>query len=210
MLDVFEEIRARVPLVDVFALYGLRPNRAGYVSCPIHAEKTPSLKLYPASWRCYGCNTGGDGVKLVELLDNLTPIQAARKLSESFNLDLFPDKPLTAADRRKIEATTRQRKQDTARLDDFDEWERWACRTVTDWIHQLEAWKRDLAPKTPEDEWDARFCEALKWLDYWDYIFDEIFIEGDFLTVAEFYKTHESEVRKIAARLDENRKTEST
>lgn len=38
------------------ALAGLKATRAGKVSCPFHADQTPSLQLYQdGSWYCFGC-----------------------------------------------------------------------------------------------------------------------------------------------------------
>jgi len=61
-----DELAARDPLhrippaVYVPRLTGRPINRAGYVHCPVHgADSTPSLKVYPGGWKCYGCDRGG-------------------------------------------------------------------------------------------------------------------------------------------------------
>jgi hypothetical protein len=64
----------QVPPPDYFrVLTGLVPNREGFVSCPIHREELPSLKVYPTAdrgWFCYGesCRRGGDVISLAAYL----------------------------------------------------------------------------------------------------------------------------------------------
>ena len=54
-MDIFEEVKRRVPVTEAARRYGLMPNRAGFVRCPFHGEKTPSLKLWEDHWHCFGC-----------------------------------------------------------------------------------------------------------------------------------------------------------
>ena len=119
-IDVFAEVRDRVNLADAFAHYGLYPNRSGFVRCPLHGEKTPSLRVFPDGWKCFGCGVGGDAVKFVSLMDGIKPIDAARKLDAVYGLNLFPDKPLTDSERRRIKAAAEQRKRDELLVADFE------------------------------------------------------------------------------------------
>ena len=61
MIDA-AEIKRVIDMEDVLAWYGLTPNRAGFVSCPFHPDKSPSLKIYKGSggWHCFGCGAGSD------------------------------------------------------------------------------------------------------------------------------------------------------
>jgi DNA primase len=82
--------RAGVPIKE-------RGGRA-WACCPFHEERTPSLRLYEEAergWYCFGCHLGGDAVKLVELLYNLSPGDAARRLAEDFGIqvDEHPSEP---------------------------------------------------------------------------------------------------------------------
>lgn len=47
MNELADIICRTVTMRDVCAKYGYEPNRAGYINCPVHNEKTPSLKVYP-------------------------------------------------------------------------------------------------------------------------------------------------------------------
>ena len=60
----------------------LSPSRAGFVLCPFHNEKTPSLKIYKEQnkWWCFGCQQGGDVINFVIKKDNLSFAEAVRFL----------------------------------------------------------------------------------------------------------------------------------
>ena len=59
---------------------GVETNRAGYALCPFHREKTPSLKVYPDSFYCFGCGKGGDAVTFVRELRGVGFREALRLL----------------------------------------------------------------------------------------------------------------------------------
>lgn len=212
MTSVFETIKETAPIVEVAQHYGLSVNRAGFTLCPLHGEKSPSLKLYPNTntFHCFGCGAGTSVIDLTAALQGVPPIQAAKHLDAMYSLRLFNDKPLTAQERRKIAEDARRRERDKSRLKTFEAWEMYACRTVAEYLRILDEWKRYLAPKTPEDDINPLFVEACHKLDYYDYLYTEIFINGDFAAKAEFYKTHSGEVDTIAKRLDTIRKNRTT
>lgn len=55
-----EEIKRTVKMAEVVSRYGFNPNRAGFICCPFHKEKTPSCKIYDDSYYCFGCGEHGD------------------------------------------------------------------------------------------------------------------------------------------------------
>lgn len=52
------------------------------IKCPFHNEKTGSFHVYPEGFKCFGCGVGGDGIKFVMLLENLTFIEAVKRMNE--------------------------------------------------------------------------------------------------------------------------------
>jgi hypothetical protein len=56
-----DELLLAIPAaIYVRELAGLEPGRDGKVSCPFHADDTPSLQLYgDGTFYCYGCGAGG-------------------------------------------------------------------------------------------------------------------------------------------------------
>lgn len=97
---MFDETRRLVSACDIAELNGLHPNRSGYICCPLHREKTPSLKLYDdGSWHCFGCGKGGGSIDLEMELYDLKPLDAVRRLNDDFRLGLPLDKPPDKAER---------------------------------------------------------------------------------------------------------------
>lgn len=56
------------PTIDwVVTRYQLRPNRGGFIPCPIHEEREPSCHLDRRKdfWYCFGCGANGDSLGLI-------------------------------------------------------------------------------------------------------------------------------------------------
>ena len=92
---VFVAVKDKCLTEDVAREYGYTPNRAGFICCPFHKEKTASLKLYRERWHCFGCGEGGDAIDFVAKLFSLSPLDACRKLNRDFRLGLEFDRPPT-------------------------------------------------------------------------------------------------------------------
>lgn len=89
--DVAAEIRQRVSALQAAEVYGLHPDRGGFVHCPFHAgDNHGSLKLYPEDrgWHCFGCGAGGDVIDLVRRLFDLSFQQAVVRLDTDFSLGI--------------------------------------------------------------------------------------------------------------------------
>ena len=120
-----------------------------------HADRTPSMKLNEDYFYCFGCGATGDVIDLVAKLFNLSSYDAAKKLAYDFGID--PDKPPAAAALRKPKYPLAKAFQN----------ETLHCqRILCDYLHLLEHWKVQYAPKTPEDTLDDHFVEACQMLDY--------------------------------------------
>lgn len=66
-----KEIKSKLRIRELFERDGHKIKRMGthlFCLCPFHEEKTPSCCIYESSnsYRCYGCNTGGDIIKYWE------------------------------------------------------------------------------------------------------------------------------------------------
>lgn len=80
-MDISDIIKLRIPLV--------RYGQAYKAICPFHNDKkigsfvvTPSKGIF----KCFSCDTGGDGIKFISLFDNISYVEAAVKLGLHFNL----------------------------------------------------------------------------------------------------------------------------
>lgn len=114
MID-FLSVKHALPSPAVARAYVGEPNRAGFIRCPFHADRTPSMKIYADGFHCFGCGAHGDVIDLVGRLFGLSAMDAAKKLNDDFSLGLQLDRPSDKAEQRQ-----RQREQEAKRL--FEEW----------------------------------------------------------------------------------------
>lgn len=80
-----DEVLARTDLVATIEQY-VTLKRAGSSLkglCPFHNEKTPSFQVTPdrGLWKCFGCGEGGDVIKFVEKIENLSFPEALERLA---------------------------------------------------------------------------------------------------------------------------------
>jgi DNA primase len=86
-------VREQSPIADVVGDY-LQLRNAGGGSlkglCPFHDEKTPSFNVTPARglWYCFSCADGGDVIKFVEKVDNLSFPEAVERLAARAGIEL--------------------------------------------------------------------------------------------------------------------------
>ena len=90
--DAAITIKEQVSAQELAALYGYQPNRGGYIGCPFHGEKTPSLKLHRSGWYCYGCGAGGSVIDFVMRHEQCSFAMAVRAIDKHFRLGLMDDK----------------------------------------------------------------------------------------------------------------------
>jgi len=94
-MDSVAEIKSRLSIVEVVSQY-VQLKKAGRnfkACCPFHSEKTPSFIISPErqfAW-CYGCQTGGDIFKIVQLLEGVDFREALKILAEKAGVDLPMD-----------------------------------------------------------------------------------------------------------------------
>jgi DNA primase len=72
-VSVIEDLRARIDPVEVIGRrLELRKSGTSFsASCPFHADKTPSFRVYPDSkrFKCFGCGARGDAFEFVQRFD---------------------------------------------------------------------------------------------------------------------------------------------
>ncbi|MGH3120702.1 MAG: DNA primase, partial [Streptosporangiaceae bacterium] len=58
--------------------------------CPFHDEKTPSFNVTPARglWYCFSCASGGDVIKFIQQIDNLSFVESVERLAARAGIDL--------------------------------------------------------------------------------------------------------------------------
>ena len=97
MSALFDAVRG-VSAVDAAERAGVHLVRRGgsmWCACPMHGERTASLKFYgdTGGFYCFGCHKGGDAVKLYEELYRVEPVEAARMLAAAFGSAVDESRP---------------------------------------------------------------------------------------------------------------------
>lgn len=86
------QIRAASDIVDVVSAYvPLKRAGASFVAlCPFHKEKTPSFHVNPQRqiFHCFGCHKGGDVFTFVREIENVSFLEAVRRLAERARIPL--------------------------------------------------------------------------------------------------------------------------
>ena len=192
MESIFTEVKERLNLIEAAKYYGVQPNRSGFVNCLFHSDKTPSLKLYPAHFHCYGCGKHGDIITLTEQLFTLPPYQAAQKLAQDFNIirgnDYQNMKPRISE-----QIKYYQQEQKTFRL-------------LNDYCLFLEKWREDFKPNNPEDEFHPLFVESLMKYEQYNY-YREIFTTATEDERRDFMKYCATEIAALDKRFTQPIKT---
>ncbi len=82
MID-YQEIKERITLEEAARWLGFTPQ-SGFIACPFHQEKTPSLRLYEKRFYCFGCSASGDVLDFTAEVLRITTVEAAQKLMTAF------------------------------------------------------------------------------------------------------------------------------
>lgn len=103
-VPVAQEIKSRVTMRDICERYGIPVDRTGKVVCVFHADKTPSMKIYPGDrgFHCFGCGASGTSIDFVMMYFSLSYKEAIRKINDDFNLGLELDKKLSETERERL------------------------------------------------------------------------------------------------------------
>lgn len=162
-MTVFEQVKSAVDMKTVAEGYGLHIDRGGMCICPFHEERTPSAKIYPENLHCFGCGTHVDVIGFTQKMFGLDkPIDAVKKLNQDYDLHLDIGTTPT-----KEEVSEYQKR--IAEKREYEEWEKWAWRTLNDYLWLMREW-RHLAPASPDEIADNRFVYSLHHLDYAEYL----------------------------------------
>ena len=110
----YEEIKSRLNMFDVITNYHERPNRAGFVRCPFHLEKTASMKISKDGYYCFGCHEHGNIFGFVMKMFSLDFRQACDKLNVDFNLNIPTSTYISKQDRIRMAEEKKKRDRERA------------------------------------------------------------------------------------------------
>lgn len=104
-MEFVERLKSAVDIVRVVSEYVPRLQKRGprYVGlCPFHSEKTPSFSVHATHqfYKCFGCGAGGDVIKFVMEIENLTFYEALKHLAERYGVPMPKEERLSDAESR--------------------------------------------------------------------------------------------------------------
>jgi DNA primase len=164
-----EQIKSAITMRQLLQGYGFEINRAGFMRCPFHHEKTASFKVYEKDYHCYGCRVHGDAIKFVMEYFNLTFPQAILKISSDFRIYTdFKNNKTPAGEAEKIR---KQRAKEKAEREKRD-------KEYFEKAAEFRQVQQDLFNFQPKSEYDfvhQQFIDALKKRDYLEWWLTEHF-----------------------------------
>lgn len=169
-IDAVQTIKDRLTMREVFERYGYTADRKGFIRCPFHSEKTPSMKIYEKDYHCFGCQEHGDVITFVQKLFGLSFQETLRKIDADFGLNIygghsFEELRRSHYQQQALQAKRERENQEKQKAEDdywkaFDEWKR------------LDDNRRIYRPKSADEELHPLFVESLRKLDYQKYVLD--------------------------------------
>lgn len=198
-MNIFKEIRERVNILEVCDVLRIKLNRNYKAICPFadHNEKTASFSISPSKniFCCFGCGKKGDSITLVQELLRISPLESAKYINYHLNLGIDTNQKATH-----IEINQYKIKRDIE--EKFKQWENNTFQLLCDYLHLMWHWEDEKAPKSPDDEIDKLYVEAMHNKDYIEYVIGDIFINGTNKDKIWFWKTQKEEVSRIESRIN--------
>lgn len=168
-----DAIKSAVTMPDVIGMYlpGVRPQH-NRVPCPIHSGTDYNLWFSKTGYHCFVCGASGDVLRFAGDVLGLPFPAVLDRLNTDFALGLPIDRPATMAEQREL--AERRRAIQAER--DRDELQR-NILTSRYWAHfaewnRLDQNRRKHAPKAPTDDFDPRWIEAVRRIDFVAYCLD--------------------------------------
>ena len=171
-IDAVQVIKSHLTMREVLERYGYSVNRKGFICCPFHNEKTPSMRIYEKDFHCFGCQEHGDIITFVQKLFGLTFQETLKRIDADFSLNIygnhsFEELRRSHYEQQAIEAKRRREKAEAQKIEDdywkaFDEWKR------------LDDNRRIYKPQNPSEPMHPLFLESLAKLDYQKQILDDL------------------------------------
>ena len=84
--SIFDVVREETNIVTAARFYGMAVDRHGRSLCPFHSDHHPSLSFKDNRFTCFACGARGSVIDLVMQIFHISPLEAAVKLQEDFNL----------------------------------------------------------------------------------------------------------------------------
>ncbi len=156
-------------------LYAPSPApRHDRIPCPIHNGKDYNLSFTDDVYHCFVCGSGGDVISFVQHVFGLGFMDAVEKINADFNLQLPITGKLTFRQKRDMQIKAaasivkRQREEEAKQAYEalYDKlWDEYA---------RLDRNRMMYAPKSPDEEVNPLYIEAITKIDHQKYLIDNL------------------------------------
>lgn len=161
-----DKIKSSVSAFDVADALGWEV-RHGRCQCPIHGGTDFNCRLYPGDrgYMCWVCKSAGDVISLVRnYYHDMSFKQTISWFNDTFRLGLDLQRTIDPTEAKRAEKALKMRKE----AQEFAAWKdrmQFDLALTADQIVQMLEEQRDQnVPKTPNEPWNTRFCEAIRLL----------------------------------------------
>ena len=88
-----ERVKSSVNMVQLAEYYGFKVNRSGYICCPFHNDKHPSMRVFSGylskdGYICRACGAGGTIFNFVMEYEGICFEDAVRKIGALFSIPI--------------------------------------------------------------------------------------------------------------------------
>lgn len=202
-MTIFETVKQSVTLKEAANHYGIPINRSNMICCPFHQDKRPSMKLNRDYYYCFGCHESGDVIQFVAKLYNCSNYEATVMLARDFGLSL-DTLPKETSERQKLRTNNYlKRKVQLSK-------EQHCICVLCDYLHLLERWKENYAPKQMDDEPHEHYVKACQMMDYVENLLDTLLCpekESRFQLVERLLSEHI--IDRLETKVKDNKKEKS-
>ncbi len=186
-MSIFDDVR-QLDLIDVARQYGLAERR-NMVNCIFHNDRTPSMRLYPDHFHCFGCGAHGDVTDLTAQLFGLSKYEAAQKLRSDFGMTQNDSSPKTML---RIKVTSQREEENRA------------INTLIAYSKMLRENAERYAPKSADEELHPLLVESLQQQSVYEYYLD-VLMEASSDERAEFIKINKEVIDYADRRINSSR-----
>ena len=170
LFHAIEITKATVSMKEACEHYGLTFNRAGFARCPFHNERTASFKIHNNHGHCFGCGWYGDQIDFARRYygyqDN---IETLKQMQRDFLLPFDLEKTPSLFEQHQLAMKYHEVKSARETEKRAEERTKAERNALEDMYALLDLWRIRYAPQSPDEEFDPRYVEAVKYIDYYKY-----------------------------------------
>lgn len=167
-MDYAYLIKNNVSMQDILDSYGYEQKK-GFICCPFHNEDTPSCKIYKDSFYCFGCGEHGDAINFVMKVECCSFKSACKIIDSKFSLGIFKG----STDEKEIIKLSKKKKEEDEKKNKIKRLKKKRESILKKYI-LLDRYIEENKPLFKCDKLDKKFLFAIKNIEYFSYLLDDI------------------------------------